>query len=145
MKVEVLIDKNIEEVKVVIHTNELTSEINELVETIESNEPLKIIGTTDDRKFLLNKKDIESFYTEDNKTYARIRENKYKISYKLYELEQLLAGTTFVRISNSEIVNFDNIDSFSYKDSTIYIYFKSGSYTYVSRRYIPKIKNYLKM
>ena len=135
MKVEVIIDKNIEETKVIIHTKELTTEINELIETLESNEPLKIIGTIDDRKFLLNKQEIESFYSEENKTYARIRENKYKISYKLYELEQLLTGTTFVRISNSEIVNFDNVDSFSYKDSTIYIYFKSVFIVIFSQTY----------
>ena len=145
MKVEVVIDKKIEEPKVVIHANELSEEINDLVESLISNENLKIIGIANNRKFFLNKKEIESFYAEDNKTYARIGENKYRINYKLYELEDLLQNTDFVRISNSEIVNFNNIDSFSYQDGTIYIYFKSGKHTYVSRRYIPKIKKYLKM
>ena len=145
MKVEVIIDKENEEPKVVIYTKELTEEVNGLVDSFKSNEPLKIIGTIDDRKFFLNKKLIESFYAENNKTYARIEKNIYRINYKLYELEELFRDTSFVRISNSEIVNFDNVESFSYKDSTIYIYFKSGNYTYVSRRYIPKIRNYLRV
>ena len=144
MRVEIKIDKDISEPKVVIYTKEITQEIAYLASNIETNSKDYIIGTSNDgKKFFLNKLDIESFYAENNKTYARLNSASYIVNYKLYELEELFQKTSFVRISNSEIVNFKQIDYFSFKDSTIYIYFKSGNFTYVSRRYIPKIRKYL--
>ena len=62
----------------------------------------------------------------------------------MFELEELLSDTSFVRISNSEIVNFNKVDCLDVQGRiTIVLKFKSGEITYVSRRYIRKIKEYL--
>lgn len=145
MKVEVKIDNNYREPTVIIYTSEITSEISELVKGLGENISEKIIGTLEDKKYILKKDDIESFFSENNKVYARIGKKFYKVNYKLYELEKLFQGTSFVRISNSEIVNFNKVDSLNLKDSTIYLYFKEGGNTYVSRRFIKTIKQYLKI
>ena len=145
MNVEIKVDENMDDSKIIIFTKSVTPELSSLITNIESNHFSKIIGTIEDRKFILNITDILHFYAENNKVYARDSHQTYTIHYKLYELEKILENTSFVRISNSEIINFNQIDSFSYKDSTIYVYFKNGNYTYVSRRYIPKIKKYLNM
>lgn len=145
MKIELEIDKNINEPVVKIHTNELNSEIKQLINIIEqydNNE--KIIGYIDDKAFILNKNEIESIYAEDNKVYAIIDNKKYRIKKKLYELEEMLNGTSFVRISNSEIANFNKVESMDIKGSTLIILkYKSGEVTYVSRRNVHKIKEYL--
>ena len=63
---------------------------------------------------------------------------------RLYELEERLAKKNFIRISNSEIVNFSKIKNFDLSlAGTITIIFKDGSKTYVSRRYVKKIKQFL--
>ena len=60
-----------------------------------------------------------------------------------YELENVLSEK-FVRISNSEIVNFSKVQSLDFKIiGTIVLKFYTDRYTYVSRRYVKKIKEYL--
>lgn len=146
MKVEVKIDKNLKETKLVVYTNELTNELSEFINKIQDFNSKKIIGSIDDVKFILEKDEIESFYTEDKKVYARKDGKKYRVKSKMYELEETLEGTDFVRISNSEIANFKKVECLELNAlSTICLKFKSGEMTYVSRRYIPKIKKFLNL
>ncbi|MDE5616672.1 MAG: LytTR family transcriptional regulator, partial [Clostridia bacterium] len=51
---------------------------------------------------------------------------------------------TIVRISNSEIINLKFVKKFDLSfNGTICVLFSNGSVTYVSRRYVSKIKNTL--
>ena len=60
------------------------------------------------------------------------------------KLEQTLAGLGFVRISNSEIVNLKKVRGFDLSFAgTICVSLSDGSATYVSRRYVAKIKQVL--
>ncbi|MDE7359910.1 MAG: LytTR family transcriptional regulator, partial [Lachnospiraceae bacterium] len=65
---------------------------------------------------------------------------------RLYEAAERLNPSHFVRISNSESINLNkgkNVDlSFS---GTIYVELTNGTTTYVSRRYVSKIKKILGM
>ena len=148
MKVELKIDKNINETKVVIYSNEINEEIKSLMSKLENyNYNFEnLIGTKDDITYILEQENIESFFTEGGKVYARIGNAKFNIKRKLYELEENFKNTSFVRISNSEIVNFNKVKSLDVQGSlSIMLNFKSGEYTYVSRRYIKKIKDFLKI
>ena len=65
---------------------------------------------------------------------------------KLYELELFLDKKIFVRISNSEIVNFNKVKNIDFKMiGTMILNFNNGNKSYVSRRYIPKIKEFLEI
>ena len=56
----------------------------------------------------------------------------------------MLSGSSFVRISNSEIVNFGHVTSLDTSISgTISLRMTNGDKAYVSRRYVSKIKKYL--
>ena len=67
-----------------------------------------------------------------------------KLSGETYELEEMFEGTPFIRISNSEIVNFKYVESLDMSMSgTISIKLKTGGNSFVSRRYVNKIKEYL--
>ena len=64
---------------------------------------------------------------------------------RIYEFEENLSDK-FIRISNSEIVNFDKVQSLDFKIfGTIILNFYTEHKTYVSRRYVKKIKEYLKI
>lgn len=96
--------------------------------------------------YLLNQNNIETIYTEDGKVFARENGNKYLIKKRLYELEEILNPDKFVRISNSEIVNMKKVQKMNFKFSgTIILYFTNEEKTYVSRRYLKKIKEYLRI
>ena len=67
-----------------------------------------------------------------------------QIKSKLYELEEQLEGTNFIRISNSVIANVDKIKHLEMSfNGTLCIRFMNGDVEYSSRRYVKKIKEYL--
>lgn len=68
------------------------------------------------------------------------------LKFRLYELEKRFAGTQLIRISNSEIVNLQKVESLDFSISgTITLKFDNGEKAFVSRRYIEKIKKYIGM
>ncbi|MBO6092254.1 MAG: LytTR family transcriptional regulator, partial [Oscillospiraceae bacterium] len=61
-----------------------------------------------------------------------------------YVLEETLHDRGFVRISNSEIVNISQIEKLDMSYAgTIKMFMKNGDETFVSRRYVSKIKSVL--
>ena len=71
-------------------------------------------------------------------------EKIYTVRLRLYELEERLDPHTFVRISNSEILNLKKITAMDLSlTGTIRITLEDGTSTYVSRRYVKKIKDAL--
>lgn len=145
MKVELKIDKELDETKIVVYAKELTEDIVNFVNKFQDYDGSKnIIGFLDDKTFILDKNDIESLFAENSKIYARVNNKNYKVKRKLYELEEALEGSSFVRISNNEIANFNKVECLDIKGSSVIcLKYKSGEITYVSRRYISKIKKYL--
>ena len=87
MKVEVNIDKNCEETKIVIHTKSVEDKIIKLIENLQFKETQQLNGFKNDEMYLLNQENIETIYTEDGKVFARENGNKYLIKKRLYELE----------------------------------------------------------
>lgn len=144
IEVEIKLDEDFEKTKVIIYTSNMNEEINKIVNKIKNNTDNTLIGYKDDEAFLLDLEKIESIYTENKKIYARAEKNVYLIKKRIFELEESLEEDGFVRISNSEIVNFKKVLSIDFKlVGTILLNFKSGEKTYVSRRYVKKIKEYL--
>jgi DNA-binding LytR/AlgR family response regulator len=141
MQVEIKIDVSCTETKVTIVANKMTDEIKELAEKISEKTPSVLVGFRDDDASVLDCEKILRFYSADQKVYAVTENGEYTVRLRLYELEQRLDLAKFVRISNSEIINFKKIEGFDLSFSgTICVRFLDGSVSYVSRRYVSKIK-----
>lgn len=146
MRVEVKLDPNYTETKIEIYTNEINEEISNLVKQLEFKSDNKIIAWKDGKIYILEVKQIETIYSNQGKVYIRANNNEYISKSKLYEIEEQIKEPSFIRISNSEIINFNKVESLdSSITGTIKINFKSGYITYASRRNIKKIKEYLKI
>lgn len=144
MQVEIKVDKLQNETKVIVVTNEVTDEVNQLVKMLSNDSPQIIAGFKDDCVEVLDESKIVRIFAESSKVYAEINNNQYEVKLRLYELENRLNKNTFVRISNSEIVNLKKVQSFDLSISgTICVKLLNGSVTYVSRRYVAKIKKSL--
>lgn len=146
MNIEVKIDKNYSTPQVIILSNKMTNEVSALVNKI-SNITQKTLQTYKDHKlYILNQDEIESIYSENGKVYVRCSNEVYSTQNRLYEIENLLDCNSFIRISNSEIINFDKVKNIDFKIiGTLIFNFKSGNKAYSSRRYIPKIKKFLEI
>ena len=146
MDIELIIDGKIEKEKIVIYAKQNTEKIADIINKISIEDKSKIIGFIDTEVYILQIDSIWSFYIENNKVYAKNKDKIYKVKYRIYELEEMLKDTSFIRISNSEIINLKAIESLDLGTAgTVIFKFKDGSNTYASRRSINKIKNYLNL
>ena len=144
MKVEIKIDSSYTEPKVVIFTDVVTDEVNEIIKKITESAPQIITGYKDEVLEILEQNDIFRIYTESGKVLAATNKGTYKLRLRIYELEERLERTSFVRISNSEIINLKKVKSFDLSfTGTICVLMTNGEITYVSRRYVTKIKQIL--
>ena len=146
MDIEVKIDEKYDNPKIVIYTNKVNTEISNIIDGISSINQKFLKAYKDEKMYILHQNEIETIYSESGKIYVRCNNEIYNIKNKLYELEVLLDQKIFVRISNSEIFNFNKVENIEFKIvGTLILNFKSGNKAYASRRYIPKIKEFLEI
>ena len=87
---------------------------------------------------------IYRIVASEGKVYAVTDEGEYQLRLRLYELENRLDKGSFVRISNSEIINLKRVKGFDLSlAGTICVRLTNGMVTYVSRRYVARIKQVL--
>ena len=139
MKVELNIDKKFGETIVIISTNKVNDEIQNLVNYIENKEDY-FIGVSGGKVRLLNTEDIIRVYVEDRKVYVVTVEGRFIVRKKLYEVQNTLTKD-FIKISQSEIANIKYIHSLDLGlRGTIVINYKNSDISYVSRRMLKEFK-----
>lgn len=144
MNIEIKIDSDYKIPKVIILTDKVTEEINALVARLSEEAPQLISGFRDNVLRILEQDEIIRVYSSDGKIIAVTDEGEYFLRQRLYELEERLDNTKFVRISNSEIINLKRVKSFDLSFvGTICVSLNNSEITYVSRRYVSKIKKIL--
>lgn len=144
MQIEIKIDEAYKDPKVMILTNKITDEVNELLKKLSDTQPQTIAGFKDGSLKILQPNEIIRVFTENQKVYAQTEQGKYLIRLRLYELEERLDKSTFARISNSEIINLKKVENMDLSFSgTICVNLCSNITTFVSRRYVSKIKQIL--
>jgi DNA-binding LytR/AlgR family response regulator len=144
MRIQVEIDAGCREPEIIIRTNEMTDEIGELVQRLSASQQKLLAGFVDDSVQLIDTPEIVRFYSADKKVLAETKTQRLVIRLRLYELEERLDKTLFVRISNSEIVNMKAIKKLDLSFAgTISITLSNGATTYVSRRYVARLKQIL--
>lgn len=105
MQVEIKIDEQCLEPKIVIVTREVTDEINEIVKSLSCDSHMRIVGFQESCAEILQQENIERVFAADGKVIAQTDTGEYVLRLRLYEAEQRLNRHSFVRISNSEIIN----------------------------------------
>lgn len=144
MNVEIKIDPSYKVSKVIVITDKVTEEINVLVARLSEATPRLIAGFRDNVLRILEQDEIIRVYANNGKIIASTDNGEFFIRQRLYEIEQLLDSSRFVRISNSEIINLRKVKGFDLSlAGTICVSFTDSSVTYVSRRYVSKIKKIL--
>lgn len=144
MQVEVKIDSSCAEPKVMIFTASMTEEVNSILNRLSEQVPQIISGSKDDKIEVLDQADLIRIYATAGKVFAVTEKGEYVLRLRLYEMESRLPPDRFVRISNSEIVNLKKVHHFDLSfTGTICVRLVNGTTTYVSRRYVSKIKKIL--
>ena len=144
MEVEIRIDPELEQPKLVIHAPQETPALRLLAQQLSALSLGPIQVWEEERSYLLQQSDFLRFYTEGKGVCAQTRDKHYAVRLRLYELEEQLDPLRFVRISNSEIINLDAVTAVDLSlTGTICMTLDGRFSSYVSRRYVKKIKEVL--
>src|SRR5699024_6973057 len=112
MKINIDIDKQYKDSSVTIQAPEITPEIQEVINVLQKNKQERLFGEKDDLTIVLDTGVIDYIFAENREVFAVIKNERYVVRMKLYELEQMLIPHYFKRFSNSVIGNFNLIVRF---------------------------------
>lgn len=145
MKVEVHIDPQLTQAKVVIHTPARTPQVEQLVHQLEGLAvPSHFTAFCGGEARLLPLQNILRFYADGKGVSCQTLDGAYTVRERLYELEESLAGIRFVRVSHSEVVNLNRVTALDLSiTGTIKMTLEDSITVYASRRYMKKIKQIL--
>ncbi len=144
MKVIYEIMEKYKEPEVHLCVQEKTRDTEELFRAIKQLTEMRIVGYRGQVSELLSPGRIVRIYAESKKVFVRTAEECYEVKDRLYVLEEQLKEQKFVRISNSELVNVQQIAQLDMSYAgTIRMQMRNGDVTFVSRRYMRKIKDVL--
>lgn len=147
MKVEFQQDEALAEPKILVCAPAFNEEVQETIQRLTeavNAKPSFLIGGKEGKVEILDPDAIFRIYAAAGKVLAQTLTGEYTLRSRLYEVEEKLDARKFVRISNSEIVNFTKVAHFDLSlTGTILVKLKNGTTTYVSRRYVSRIKGLL--
>ena len=143
MKINVDISSEYKEPYAVIYTNEVTEDIQRIIDTLGSKEIPVIALQSNGDMVILQPSEIYMVRVENGETMIYTEKKSYRSRKRLYEVGQQL-GTQFMQISKSTLVNLYYMDSIEPGFSgTLLLKLKNGCKDYVSRTYLPEFKKYL--
>ena len=145
--IDIQIDPSCSDPKVIIRTDRMTPDIDNIVHAIESSTdsayPM-VTAYAGDTMVLLSQREIVRVYVESRKLIVWTDRGGFVARGTLAQMEQTLNPRRFLRISRSEIINLNKVANFDFSLSgTIQVNFDDGSGTWVARRYVRAIQKTL--
>ena len=143
MKVEIKIDPGLTKPHAVIYAPAATPDVTALAERLRKEEGASPFAAfRENEAVMIPLGDILRFYTDGKGVSCQTEKGTFAIRQRLYELEEEFAGTRFVRVSNSEMVNLDRVTALDLSlTGTIRMTLAGGAaVAFASRRYVKKIK-----
>ncbi len=143
MKVEIIIDENLDESLVKIYAPSYNKDIENIKRSLEATNINKLVVFKDDEIYLLEYEEIIRCISKNKGVFIESKNGEYKSRMRLYELYERF-DNKFIKISRYEIINLDYVKKLdlSFK-GTIAVEFKNGKISYVSRRYLKEFKKAL--
>ena len=146
--IEFVIDEKYLDPNVTIRAKEKTSLIDNIIQAVENvseHEYTRISAYKEEEVILLSQRDIIRAHSHNHKVMVQTDTDTYIVKNTLIAVEEILDPERFIRISNSEIINLYKVSSFDLNiKGSIGILFDNGIKSWVSRRYLKNVKEFLK-
>lgn len=143
MKITINIDEKIQETEIKISCNQLTCEVENLIATLRMLNQQMLVSK-ENENFLLDVNEISYIEAVDRKTFVYTEDDIYESKLKLYEMEEKLCQSGFIRISKSCLVRLKYIKSIKNDvERKLRLTMKNGEQIIVSRQYAEEIKKRL--
>ena len=134
-----------EEDEIIIKMAELSDDVLKMVRRLKDGVSKEAMAVYADENIqMVPTRDILYFDATDNRVFAYTKGDCFETRKKLFEIEELLAGSAFLRISKNAIVNIKAIDHLSPEFNGRFIAsLKNGENIIISRGYVPELKKKL--
>ena len=140
---EIHIVENEKNLRVVIECRQVDEQVTRLKSHIELFDN-KIQAKKENEYYLIEALEVLYFESVDNRVFAYTENQVLEIKQRLYELEDILSGKDFIRISKSQIVNVNKVRTLKPEiNRTILVTMCNGEMLYVSRSYVKQFRNLL--
>ena len=128
-----------QEDSVIISVRHITDTITKAINLLKSPDNLTVY--TDDQTYFLAVDNVFYIESVDLKTFVYAQKAVYRSRLKLYELEEILAGSDFLRISKQILVNVRKIRSVSPAGAGRFqAQLANGEKVIISRQYVSALK-----
>ena len=133
-----------EEAEIIIRANTLSQRVMNLLHALQMENEKLMLYHEDGSMSVLHPDSVYYFESVDNKVFAYGKSEVSELKQKLYELEQRFAGTDFIRISKSMILNLAKVERFAPSFSGRFeAILQNGEKVMISRQYVPALKKQL--
>ena len=131
------------ETEVSIKCRAVDERIQKIIDIIQNDEK-QITVKKDGYSSIVRAADIYYFESVDEKSFVYCKTDVYSSELKLYEIEELLMNTSFVRISKSCILNTDVLDKVKISlNGKMEATLQNGEKVLITRHYVPAFKKKL--
>ena len=127
-----------------IRCHKISEDVQEIIAFVKSRQG-QLSAVTDGQNVEVPLIDI--FYAEsvDNRVFIYTAKESYEVKLKLYELEDMMRGRSFLRVQKSMLLNLMKIKSIKPALSGRYsAILKNGEEVVISRKYVSDLKETLK-
>lgn len=138
-------DKSIKEAIVHVRYHVLDQKLKQVIEWIKTSN-VQLDAKNGDEVFRLATEDIYYIESVDNRTFFYKQNEVYESNEKLYELEEKLVDTSFIRINKSTLVNMNVVVSVrALANYRLEATLENGEKVLINRHYMKQVKQYLKL
>lgn len=145
MKIEMNVSSDITEPHVVIHTGEITPQIQKLaayIQNMGTAASAAIAVYDEDNIVIVSPEEIYMIVSQGRYVNVYCKDNEYLSKKCLYEFENILQNN-FIRISKTTLVNLQQIKRVEPSFNGMLVVLKNGRKDYISRKYLPEFKKSL--
>ena len=143
MNVTITENPALEDIEVAVACPRIDKRVQRIVATLGAFDRV-IVGSRDGATYRVSADDVLYAETVDGTTFLYTKEAVFETPLRLYELEDKLAGTEFVRASKQMLVNFDHVKGIRpYLNARLQLLLDNDEAAIVSRQYAPDLKRKL--
>jgi len=140
MKVRIEEIANLPETEIVVRCPHRDDAVERVLSTLSMFEQV-VVGKKDGSSYRLAPDKVYYFESVDDKVFACLDREVYETGMRLYEIENLFRGTSFLRVNKNTIVDTAKIVSFrSTLNGRMEARLRNGEAIEVSRSYVATIK-----
>ena len=127
-----------------IRCHKISDEVNEIISFVKSRQGV-LNGIIDGDIYEVAVPDVYYIESVDDRAFIYTADKNYEVNLRIYEMEEMLAKSSFIRIQKGMLLNLMKVRSIKPALSGRYTaLLKNNEEVVISRKYVSDLKNALK-